>query len=133
MRFDSAEQLANHVKRFCKNSDYADANKLQDRERKLNKDKHSQSMSNFNFNDVKQGLKRGQFGGMSLENLKGHFDASRLRFNDIQQAALRNKEREKIDEIQQLKRDREMLYHKKTNVRKIIFTLSHKYMKFQMN
>jgi hypothetical protein len=89
MRFDSSEALANHVKKFCKDSEYADKNKIEDKLRSLNKDKHSQSLSNFNFNDVKQGLKRGQFGGMSLENLKGHFEASRLRFNDIQKEALR--------------------------------------------
>lgn len=88
MRFDSAEALANHVKKFCKDSEYADEHKIEDKLKSLHKDKHSQSLSNFN--DIKQGLKRGQFGGMSLENLKGHFEANRLRFNDIQKQALRN-------------------------------------------
>ena len=114
MRFDNSEQLANHVKKFCTNSDYASVNKIEDRLKTLNKDKHAQSLTNFH--DVKEGLKRGQLGGMSLENLKGNFEANRLRFNDIQKAALRSKEREKIDELQQLKRDKEMLYHKKVNV-----------------
>lgn len=117
MRFDSNDELANHVRKFCMNSDYGDVNKIEDRLKTLNKDKNSQSAANFNFDDVKKGLGRNQFGGMSLENLKGHFESNRLRFNDIQKKALRNKEKETIDELQQLKRDKEVLYHKKTNVR----------------
>jgi len=89
MRFDSAAALANHVKKFCKDSEYADKNKIEDRLKVLNRGKDSQSMTNFNFHDLKQGLKRGQFGGASLENLKGHFESSRIRHNDIQREALR--------------------------------------------
>lgn len=127
MKFETSEQLANHVKKFCVNSDYADKNKIEDKLKSLNKGRNTQSMSNFNFHDVKSGLKRGQFGGMSLENLKGHFESNRMRFNDIQKQALRSKEKEKIDELQQLKRDREMLYHKKANVSHMLASLKSNY------
>ena len=70
MRFETAEQLANHVKKFCKNSQYADPSKLEDLQKML-KGRNSQSMTHFNFNDVKDGLKNGQLRGQSLENLKG--------------------------------------------------------------
>ena len=73
-------------------------------------------MGNLNFDDVKKGLKRGQLHGANLEDLRGNFEADRLRFNDIQKHALRSKEKETIDELHQLKRDKEMLHHKKINV-----------------
>jgi hypothetical protein len=65
--------LANHVKKFCKNSDYADPSKLEDRQKVLKGGRNSQSMGNLNFNDVKDGLKHGQLGGQNLENLKGKY------------------------------------------------------------
>lgn len=73
MRFENDAQLANHVKKFCKNSNYADPTKLEDRSKALKSGRNSQSMSNLNFNDVKDGIKRGTLGGQSLENLKGKF------------------------------------------------------------
>lgn len=46
----------------------------------------------------------------------GHFESNRRRFDDLQKQALRHKEHEAIDELQQLKKEREVLYHKKNNV-----------------
>ena len=80
-------------------------------------------MGNLNFNDVKEGLKHGQLRAANLEDIKGHFEADRLRLNDIQKKALRSKEKQTMDELHQLKRDKELLYHQRNNVRLNCFIL----------
>lgn len=72
----SFEKIGTSIPSSTFYSDYYDAAKLEDRQKVLNKGKGSQSMSNLDFNDVKEGLKKGTLGGQSLENLKGTFHLS---------------------------------------------------------
>lgn len=44
---------------------------------------------------------KGQVGSLSLEQIKGHMEAEKLWFDDIQKQALWKKEQELADEVQQ--------------------------------
>ena len=78
--------------------------------RSLNKPDNAMPVSSVtDFKDVKQYLKdhpdqkkdlhKGALGSVSLQDLKGHFESEKLRFDDIQKAALRKKEQEMADEL----------------------------------
>lgn len=60
-----------------------------------------------NFRDIKTYLgshpedkiTQPQLGNISLQDIKGHFEAENRRFDDIQKQALRKKEQELADEV----------------------------------
>lgn len=101
--------------------------------RSLNKpDSTDPNASITNFRDIKEYMKtKNQEGGaanpelgkMTLQDMKGHFEAEKTRFDDIQRTALRKKEGEMADEIQQMKKEKEMLRHKRDNDEKVMLDL----------
>jgi hypothetical protein len=62
-------------------------------------------------------------GSLSLQDIKGHFESDKRRFDDIQKQSLRQKEQEMTDELQMMKREREVLYQKKTNDEQVMLDL----------
>lgn len=60
---------------------------------------------------------------MSLQDLKGHFESDKMKFNDIQRDALRKRERDMIDEVSNLKNEREMITMKKRNDEHVMLDL----------
>lgn len=71
-----------------------------------------------NFKDIKtylgshpgEEINKPKIGGLSLQDIKGHFEAENWRFDDIQKAALWKKEQELADEVHQIKKEKEVLY-----------------------
>ena len=55
--------------------------------------------------------------------MKGHFDSEHIRFNDIQKEALRKKEMEMVDELQAMKKDKEIVRMKTENDEKVLLDL----------
>ena len=60
---------------------------------------------------------------MSLQDIKGHMEADRVWFDDIQKEALRKKEWELADELQVMKKEKDALYHKKQNDEQVMLDL----------
>eukprot|EP00347_Sterkiella_histriomuscorum_P021982 403332092 len=120
MRFDNSASLANHVKKFCSDSSYADVGKLEQRLQELGHKPFEQNL-NFNFQEVKQYIKDGgqgqpmapgtnpNIGKMNLEDLRNYFQSEHRKFEDISKDAVRAKERELIDGLQDMKKERNFL------------------------
>lgn len=81
--------------RFCSDSKYGDVKRLENEMKNLNwVDALDPSSSVTNFKDIKtylqshpeenQGIAKGTMGQMSLQDIKGHFEGEKRRFDDIQ-------------------------------------------------
>lgn len=72
---------------------------------------------NFNFQEVKAYMKgeagssnaNQVIGKMNLEELRNFFQAESRKFEDVSKEAVRAKERELIDELQEMKKERNFL------------------------
>lgn len=86
-----------------------------------------------NFRDIKeymsthqnkaQDMNKDSLGKMTIQDMKGHFEAQNTRFDDIQREALRRKEQEMADEVAQMRKEKEMLRHKRDNDEKVMLDL----------
>lgn len=93
--------------RFCSTSKYANLEKLDHEMKLLNQTDKDPLSSVTNFRDIKTYLgshpedkiTQPQLGNISLQDIKGHFEAENRRFDDIQKQALRKKEQELADEV----------------------------------
>ena len=68
-------------------------------------------------------MHKSALGAVSLQDLKGHFESEKTRFDDIQKAALRKKEQEMADELQARKKEKEVLHQKRQNDERVLLDL----------
>ncbi|CAD8165584.1 unnamed protein product [Paramecium pentaurelia] len=106
MTFESSEQLANHVKRFCINSDYGNLNKLEQKHEYVTKPAYPEMKPSLKQQDP-QSLKN--YGGYTLDQIKSNLKTNDDDFKRLENAVLRKKEDELIDQIDKLKQDRQQM------------------------
>ncbi|CAD8068105.1 unnamed protein product [Paramecium sonneborni] len=101
MIFESNEQLANHVKRFCINSDYGNSNKLEQKHDYVTKSGYAELKPSVKQQDPPSVKNQDQI----KSNLKTNDDD----FKNLENAVLTKREDELIDQIDKLKQDRQQM------------------------
>ena len=114
MRFDTAEALSNHQRKFCQGSSYQDVGKLEQRLQELGNRPVIQN-PNLNFQDVRNYL-RGEgpvntevaktLQTMNLDDLRNYFHSENQTFDEMTKQAMRARERELVQELDGFKRDK---------------------------
>lgn len=103
MKFENSEQLANHVRKFCTNSEYADPKKLEEKYQshlRIIKDnfKSEQNTNNNPIANIKN------FNGKSsIEELKGFLKSNDDEFKKLEKVSQRRREEEMEEELHKLK------------------------------
>ncbi|CAK73235.1 unnamed protein product (macronuclear) [Paramecium tetraurelia] len=100
MTFELSEQLANHIKRFCVNSEYVNLNKLEQKHEYATKSAYPEMKPNLKQQDPSS-LKN--YGGYTLDQIRSNLKTNDGDFKRLENAVLRKKEDEFIDQIDRLK------------------------------
>ena len=104
MKFENSEQLANHVRKFCTNSDYADPKKLEEKYQshlRIIKDNFKSEPKNNNNNNLAN-IKNFN-GKSSIEELKGFLKSNDDEFKKLEKISQRRREEEMEEELHKLK------------------------------
>ncbi|KAL4441575.1 hypothetical protein ABPG74_021507 [Tetrahymena malaccensis] len=122
MKFENAAQLANHVKKFCSNSDYNNLDKLN---KKYNELRQGNGSLNQNLDQKDQQALN--IGPLTISQAKGLMKTQDPQFKELERVAQKKREEELEEQLLKYKQDRQAFRAQQREDEEALSSLYNKY------